>query len=316
VKQRLAVSAFVEIQLKGDSFMYLRFALRNAALAALFSALAVVPPCSLAQAQETEPQAEIAWQEGPSTASIGGEAQINVPAGFVFAGPDDTRKLMELMQNPISGTELGFLAPQEEDWFIVFEFDSVGYIKDDEKDSLDAGAILSEIQRATEESNEERVRRGWAPFNVVGWEHMPQYDPATNNLEWAIRGESEGSFVINHNTRMLGRNGVMRVTLVSEPEKLPADLPKYREVMAGYSFTAGNRYAEYRAGDKLAQYGLSALVVGGAAAVATKTGLLKVIGKFGYVIILGGFAAVAGFMRLVGGRIKALFGRGSSTASE
>ena len=41
---------------------------------------------------------------------------------------------------------MGFVAPAGEDWFAVFEFDDVGYVKDDEKDSLDANALLDSIK--------------------------------------------------------------------------------------------------------------------------------------------------------------------------
>jgi len=66
--------------------------------------------------------------------------------------------------------------------------------------------------------------------------------------------------------------------------------PKYKDSLAGFNFKTGNTYAEFRQGDKLAGYGLTALVAGGAAAVAVKTGLFKYIGKF-LIFILAGIAA-------------------------
>ncbi len=39
------------------------------------------------------------------------EAEVQIPAGYVFAGAHDTRLLMEALQNPTSGNELGFMAP-------------------------------------------------------------------------------------------------------------------------------------------------------------------------------------------------------------
>jgi len=44
---------------------------------------------------------------------------------------------------------------------------------------------------------------------IIGWEQQPATTKATHNLEWAIRGESEGAPVINYNTRLLGRGGVV-----------------------------------------------------------------------------------------------------------
>ena len=60
---------------------------------------------------------------------------------------------------------------------------------------------------------------------------------------------------------------------------------------------AGERYAEFRAGDRVAEYGLAALVLGGAAAVATKSGFLKAFGKLIVVGVMGVGAAVLAFVR-------------------
>lgn len=102
----------------------------------------------------------VKWQRGPSIANLGEVAQIRLPAGYVFANADDTRMLMEALQNPTSGTELGFVGPESLQWFVIFEFDDIGYVKDDEKGSLDANAILQSIKQGNEAANKERRRAG------------------------------------------------------------------------------------------------------------------------------------------------------------
>jgi uncharacterized membrane-anchored protein len=139
--------------------------------------------------------------------------------------------LMEAMQNPVSGKELGFVAPAKLDWFVVFEFDDVGYVRDDEKGSLDPDAMLQSMKAGTEAGNHERKRRGWPALNILGWEQKPHYNETTRNLEWAIKGESEGKPLINYNTRVLGRGGVMRVTLVTDPPQLATTLPMFKTVL-------------------------------------------------------------------------------------
>ena len=62
----------------------------------------------------------------------------------------------------------------------------LGYVSDDEKDELDAEAILDSIRQGTEAGNEEREKRGWPTMNIVGWHEEPHYDENTNNLSWAI----------------------------------------------------------------------------------------------------------------------------------
>lgn len=244
---------------------------------------------------------KVKWQHGPSMSSLGNIAEIHIPAGYVFATASDTRLLMEAMQNPPSGKELGFIAPAELDWFVVFEFEDVGYVRDDEKRSLDADAMLKSIRASTEAANKERRRRGWPGITILGWEQEPHYDEMTHNLEWAIRGQTDNDFVINYNTRLLGRGGVMRVTLVTDPSMHSPTLPKFKTMLSGFAFRQGHRYAEFRQGDKMAKYGLSALVVGGATAVAVKTGAFKWLWK---VIVIAFLAVVAFLKTLFSGRKK------------
>jgi len=213
---------------------------------------------------------------------------------------------MELTENVPSGKELGVLLPKDGKWFVVFEFNGVGYIKDDEKKSLDADAMLSSIKEGTEHANEARRQKGWETLTVLGWIQLPHYDEITHNLEWSMRAQdSKGQMVANYNTRFLGRRGVMRVGVVSDVAELDEVLLGFRQVMGGFHYTQQNDYKAFVKGDKVAEYGLTALVVGGAAAAAAKTGLFKILWKFillGWKLIL---AAIAGLGTLV----KRLFGR-------
>jgi len=242
----------------------------------------------------------VTWQKGPSVGELGTHAQVKVPAGFVFAGASDTRTIMEANHNPVTGKEIGFVAPAGEDWYAVFEFDDVGYVKDDEKDSLDQKALLDSIKAGTEAGNKERVKRGWPTMTIIGWETAPRYNDTTHNLEWAIRAQSEGLPVINHNTRVLGRGGVMEVTLVADPAVLAETMPKFKAMLDGFEFKQGQRYAEFRAGDKTAAYGLTGLIVGGGTAALVKTGAFKWLWK----LIVAGVAGVAALFKKLFSRNK------------
>ena len=91
----------------------------------------------------------------------------------------------------------------------------------------------------------------------------------------------------------------MSVTLVCEPDKLSSVLPEFKSALRGFDYNAGNRYAEYRKGDRTAEIGLSALILGGAGAAAAKTGAFKWLWK--------GIVAIA---LAVGGLFKKIFGKG------
>ena len=248
----------------------------------------------------------INWTRGPAKAELKSLAEVQVPEGFVFTGAKGTQKLLEKMGNPTSGSELGFLAPTSLVWFVVFRFSDVGYVKDDDKDKLDADKLLKSIKEGTEAANKYREKMGAAPLHITGWEIPPRYNEQSHNLEWAIRGESEGSPVINYNTRLLGRKGVMEVKLVMDPELTNAALPAYQALLKDYSYKQGERYAEYRSGDKLAKYGLAALITGGAAAVAVKTGLFASLVLFfkkaAKLIVIAVVAVFAWIRKLITGR--------------
>jgi uncharacterized membrane-anchored protein len=244
----------------------------------------------------------IPWKKGPSVGELGTTAQVQVPEGYVFAGANDTRTIMQAVHNPTTGRELGFVAPSGEEWFAVFEFDDSGYVKDDDKGSLDADAMLESIKTGTAESNKERVARGWPALNVIGWETPPRYNEATHNLEWAIRAESEGQPVVNYNTRLLGRGGVMEVTLVTDPKLLATTLPKFKTMLAGFDFNSGQKYSEFRPGDKTAAYGLTGLVVGGTTAALVKTGAFKWLWK----VIVAGVVGLGALFKRIFSRNKAV----------
>ena len=204
---------------------------------------------------------------------------------------------------PSSGAEVGLLIPTVEgqSWFLIYEYHRVGYIKDDDKDRIDADAILASIRENTEKSNEERKKAGGRAIHVVGWQEPPHYDAATHNLVWSILGRTDdGHETVNYDVRVLGREGYMSVTLVEDPSKLEAAKPALAAALGSLSFKKGKSYAEWVPGDKVAEYGLAGLVAAGAGAAAVKLGffgalakLLAKMGKLVVVVIAGLGAAIA-----------------------
>ncbi|MGB2717409.1 MAG: DUF2167 domain-containing protein [Vicinamibacterales bacterium] len=265
--------------------------------------------CTPSYAQ-TAGGSDIDWQDGPSVGQLGDIAQIKIPEGYRFAGQEGVKRFLELTQNPVSGDELGVLISSggtaDEGWFVIFEFNPIGYVKDDEKGKLDADAILTSLKAGNERGNEERRKRGWSTLDLVGWSTPPRYDPVTNNLTWAIRASSEGHDVINHSVRLLGRKGVMDADLVLGPSQVSSAVPEFDTLLTGFEFSAGNRYAEWVKGDRVAAYGLTALVAGGVGAAAVKSGAL---GKLWKVIVFGALAAVAAIKKV----LASVFGSKEST---
>jgi uncharacterized membrane-anchored protein len=248
------------------------------------------------------------WIVGPGTAKIGNQAALKVPEGARFVGAADTRKMLEMMHNPTNGSELGLLTNNQLDWFVIFEFEDIGYVKDADKEKLDGQAILESLREGNEAGNEERKKRGWSPITIVGWHTVPFYNKETNNLEWCIKGASEGHDIVNYNTRILGRGGVMSANLLVAPEELDTTLPNIKAILKGFSYSEGQKYSEWKSGDKIAKYGLSALVVGGAVGVAAKLGLLgklaASLGKLWKFVIMGFIGIGAALKGLIFGKKK------------
>lgn len=261
-------------------------------------------------------KSDIKITKGPAQVSMEQVGQINLPAGYNFLDGKTTRALMKAEGEPVSGQEMGLITRTNEHWSVIFEFSNIGYVKDDDKNNLDADKLLNAIKEGTAEANKERVKNGNPPLEIVGWEQPPKYDETTHNLEWAVRATSAGKPILNYNTRLLGRKGVMEVVLIVEPDKLSDTLPEFRDLLAGYTFQTGQSYAEFKPGDKVAKYGLAALVVGGAAVGAAKLGLLTpllLILKKAWKLVIIAFAAVATAIKKI---FTGVFGRKNETIQQ
>jgi len=238
--------------------------------------------------------ASLDWQD-TGQGELDEWATIDIPMGFRFLNGEDTDTLLQAFGN-LPDTYQGMISVPDVDWFVLFQFEDSGYVKDDEKDELDADELLEALQSGDEISNEYRVQQGIEPLYTEGWAVEPRYNEFTNNLEWGIilRSESGGKSV-NYKTKLLGREGIMNVTLVCDPAALESILPTYQDILTGHSYKSGKSYAEYRDGDKVASYGLSALIAGGALYGAAKLGILAKLLLFfkkGFKIIIIGLIAI------------------------
>lgn len=237
--------------------------------------------------------------EGPAHVKVGSNAELDLPAGIIFGDAKVAKDILERSGNLTNGREVGILLNAQSS--TIFEFDPVGYVKDDDKEALDADKMLASLRENQEAANEELKSRGLDELELTGWQVKPHYDQATHNLEWAplVRNKKNGHQTVNYNVRVLGRRGVMEVTLLVSPEKFDAELPAFRESLKGFTYTKGEDYMSWMKGDKVAEYGLAALVTGGAVAVAAKSGLL---GKLLKPLIAGVVALLAGIKRFFTGK--------------
>ncbi len=254
----------------------------------------------------------IGWTDAPGVGKLGKVATLDIPAGCRFTDGKGAKKFMEMTENPYNGSEVGALTcetaipgnPAEtEVWFVIFEYDGTGYVKDDEKETLDAAKILGTLREGQAAGNVERRKRGWEELEIGGWMREPYYDEETNNLTWSVSVLASGDTSVNHSVRLLGRGGVLKADLVSDPSGFTLAMPTFTEIVDGTIFVPGQKYSEWRDGDKVAAYGLTALVAGGAGVAAAKLGLF---GKLWKLLAASAKLVIVGLIA-VGAFIKKLF---------
>jgi uncharacterized membrane-anchored protein len=287
--------------------------MRTHARAVAILTVALIPV--LAHAQERTIWNIIDWQSGSSTGMLGLIAELGVPDYCKFADKKGAKTFLEATGNVPSDRELGILLcdPKADSsyWFVVFDWDESGYVKDDEKASLDAAKILKTLQDGQEAANDYRRSRGLEELLVTGWERQPYYDTLTNNLTWSVRVRSKNDpeESINHSVRLLGRKGVMSVDLVADPEDMPIAVASFDSALTQFSFFSGQTYAEWKPGDKVAEYGLAALVTGGAGLAAVKLGLFGKMWKWLVAMVLALKKALIAVVIGIGALLKKLFTR-------
>ncbi len=215
-----------------------------------------------------------------------GVASIALNQDFKYLDPAGTETLLTgIWGNPASGSKLlGAIVPSDFDpfnhsaWCVIVDFIEDGYVSDSDAEKTDYTKLLAEMKKETLAANETREKNGYPTMELVGWAETPRYDKDTHKFYWAKEikfGDSEGDNTLNYNIRILGRKGILVLNVVSGMRDLPQVQRATPEILSMVNFTQGNTYGDYNPStDKLASYGLAALVAGG---IASKTGILKAL---------------------------------------
>ncbi len=282
------------------------------------SLVAMLMSSPIAQAQSDE-QAEVedpnraiaqaafaALEVGPTNIPIREQANIALPEGYGFMPREHAVKMMEMMGNQTGPTFVGLIYPldNESEWFVTVDYEASGYIKDEDAKDWDADGLLENLRDGTEAGNEYRKELGIDPIQVTRWVESPTYDSALRHLIWSaeirLKNGEDPDPGVNYNTYVLGREGYVSMCLVTSMSSVESEKPDAKRLLSAVSFNPGKRYEDFNAStDKVAEYGLAALV-GGVA--AKKLGLFGLIGaflvKFGKLLLVGLVAAGASIMKL------------------
>lgn len=291
---------------------------------------AVVPPADAAaapaeEASELTPEERAAQKvfsdaaaaavSGPKDIPIRDQAKLKLPQGFRFIPQQQAKAVLELMGNRVGPDFVGMVLPEvtgdEADWLVVVSYEDSGHIADDDAKEWNADELLDGLKKGTEAQNEERRKLGVSEMVVLGWVEPPRYDEATHRLVWSASTKDKAApgdkpEGINYNTYALGREGYVSLNLVTSYETIAQDKPVAHQLLAALEFNEGRRYADFNSStDRLAEFGLAALV-GGVA--AKKLGLFALIAafvvKFAKVIGVGALAVAGIGAKWFSGRKK------------
>jgi uncharacterized membrane-anchored protein len=282
-------------------------------IAAMSGANAQDSPSQKSEMHEALVAAFNAATQGPADVPLRELATVHLPDLYSFIPNKEGAALMHAMGNATDQNFYGLIVSrqQKQYWFVTIDYRDSGHIKDDDAKSWNADELLQSIKDNTEADNKDRTERGFPALDVVGWVEAPTYDPAAHRLLWSMlakeRGHETEPATVNYNTYALGRQGYFELDLVTDEKDVAEDKKHAGIILSALDYKPGERYTDYNSStDRLAEYGLAALI-GGIA--AKKLGLLAVVGvvfvKLWKFILIG--------LAVAGGGVTKLFRRKNKT---
>jgi uncharacterized membrane-anchored protein len=249
-------------------------------------------------------------QEG-KISLLGGAATLRLPPDFRYLDKYGAQVVLtEAWKNPpevaASSANNGLIVPatfnisSPDAWAVAIGYTEEGYIKDEDADQINYDSLLKEMQEGIREGSEDRKKRGYPRYELIGWAAPPHYHRASHRLYWAkeLHFEDESENTLNYDIRILGRRGFLALNAIASKHQLSSVESAMARLLNSVDFQEGHRYADYLpSADKVATYGIGALVAG---KIAAKIGLLKwllgilLVGKK---FILVAFAGLVGFLR-------------------
>jgi len=234
----------------------------------------------------------------------GANAMLHLGQDYYFLPANEARIVLDAWGNPMETTQdvLGMVFPAgktftDDTWAAVVTYQDSGYVADDDAESADYGALMTQMQGEEGAVNAERARLGLPAQHLVGWAQPPAYDRQSHSVVWArnVRFSDASENTLNYDVRLLGRRGVLSLNLVTVMSKLAETRAAAARFARSVEFTPGERYADFQPGrDRVAEYGVAGLVAAGiGATIAKKAGVLALILAFGKKIIIFLIAGIA-----------------------
>lgn len=252
---------------------------------------------------------QLNWVESGTKVDMESKFTFTVPENMVYLNKEDTIKMEQETGDIPTMNEIGSVLPTDEKqgWILFMEYVDSGHISDDEQNEIDANALLESYKEGTEEANKQRKPE--EQFHVVDWNVKPAYNASSHELEYSMLLETEQKEkFLNYKLQVLTRTGHVSFILVTDQENLEKDKQTLRQtILKNFVVNEGHRYTDFDAKtDKVAEYGLTGLILGGLGlAAAKKLGFLALIlafAKKGWILIIVVLGAIGSLVKKVMGK--------------
>lgn len=282
-------------------------------------ALALLPAAAVAAGpagpgNDKEHQAAVAAATkaqvaGPASVQLRDQAVLKLPAGYIYVPTPAAAQVLQSLGNRTDDKLAGVVVPAADaGWFAVIQIFQDGHVHDAGAQQMDHDGMLRSLKVGTEAANEERAKRGIPAIEVVGWAEEPRYDARNHQLVWSAatrrKGAAESAGTgVNYNTYTLGREGYISLNVVTGRKELQQNKASAHQLLASMQYKPGKRYADFDAAtDKVAPYGVVALISGGTAPEPEAGALVKAFferfGKLVAGVLAVAVAAVAAMLLL------------------
>jgi uncharacterized membrane-anchored protein len=278
-----------------------------AALAVLCFLMSVPSQAQMTPEQRRDEIGKIPWVREGSHKLAQSTSTISIPHDHVAAFAADAVRFETLVGNSdLASKHVEAVVVNRRNEQVIFQsFNDEGYVTLDDWKDVDAAAMLETIKDNTEKGNAERARNGFAAVHVKGWLQQPTLDRDSNTVRWAIAADDETP-IVNAVALRLGRRGFEKLTWVGDANSYAAQGGELDLILSAHAFDPGFRYADYVTGDKVAAYGVGALVATMVGAKLAKiglfAGLLVLLKKFGVIAVVALGGLFAKFRRTIFGK--------------
>lgn len=242
----------------------------------------------------------VSWVEGPTTVTME-PALLDLDENLRFLNKSDTVKMLEFLNKPKSGNEIGSVYSKGNDrnWFILFEYFDVGHVSDEDRDKIFPNQLLNKIINGSEGQNKERVKKDEPEVYEITWVKKPYYYEGSNILVWCLAYYHGGEKIVYYESDMLCREGYVTTKIMCSPEDFVEAEIYAKKIIGNISVDNGKKYSDYIPNsDKLSNITLKGLIASDAIASAESDLLFVLLKNFWFIVLLPILVALARFIKI------------------